>query len=224
MAISSVTRGAILEFPIYLFPTGNVSTRAIQFWYAVNFSGWAMSARHGDIHNLGPKFHVSIYLGLVRGNKDSNTLYSITSSTNRGSGSCLGDFKYELGEDRQFGSAPCIGYGTTEWDEKGHSAISHIFISHITLGVDSIQFRYNVGTVEPTMGQNSVANSTYICSITFGTNRAQYGPFGIKSRRSIFETFFKFDLGGDGQFGGFHGTADTRYLNSIGFYLKLRMT
>ncbi|CAA0834859.1 Protein RESTRICTED TEV MOVEMENT 1 [Striga hermonthica] len=52
-------------------------------------------------------------------------------------------------------------------------------------------------------------------SITFGTNRREYGPFG---KFENYDTIFDLRLGDDRQFGGFHGTADEKSVRSIGVY------
>ncbi|KAK4388377.1 UNVERIFIED_CONTAM: hypothetical protein Scaly_1035900 [Sesamum calycinum] len=60
-------------------------------------------------------------------------------------------------------------------------------------------------------------NNSHLCSITFGTNHGEYGPFG---RFNGHDKEFSFRLGENRQFGGFHGTADYNSVKSIGVYLK----
>lgn len=59
--------------------------------------------------------------------------------------------------------------------------------------------------------------ATYVTSITFGTNKATYGPFGSHESCDI---EFDFKFGTDASFGGFHGTTHIHYLESIGVYIK----
>ncbi|XP_019227648.1 PREDICTED: inactive protein RESTRICTED TEV MOVEMENT 1-like [Nicotiana attenuata] len=59
--------------------------------------------------------------------------------------------------------------------------------------------------------------ANYVTSITFGTNKATYGPFGSHESSDI---EFDFQFGTDGAFGGFHGTTHIHYLESIGVYIK----
>ncbi|GFP85257.1 inactive protein restricted tev movement 1 [Phtheirospermum japonicum] len=135
------------------------------------------------------------------------------------------------------------GFGN-KWDEKGHNQIVQIFICH-GYYVNSIQFQYaeNGNRVLSTRhGEGSNNNGSkldavklnypseyitwisgkknkingYLQSITFGTNRGEYGPFGQSPSCS---NEFTFRLG-ERQFGGFHGTADSLSVTSIGVYLK----
>ncbi|KAL3634655.1 hypothetical protein CASFOL_021709 [Castilleja foliolosa] len=126
------------------------------------------------------------------------------------------------------------------WDEKGHNQIVQIFISHYGEEINTIQFQYvenghmllsckrggddgyNFSVVKlnyPSEHITWISGSSFnncICSITFGTNNGQYGPFG-KSNANGKE--FKFQVG-DKQFGGFYGTTDHKVIKSIGVYLK----
>ncbi|GFP85259.1 inactive protein restricted tev movement 1 [Phtheirospermum japonicum] len=132
------------------------------------------------------------------------------------------------------------------WDEKGHNKIVQIFICHDD-EINSIQFQYvengNMALSDrhgnndgykfdvaklnyPTeyitwiSGHKSYHNNN-ICSITFGTNRGEYGPFGQSTN---YDKEFKFQVGEDRQFGGFHGTTDQKNVKSIGVYLKPNTT
>lgn len=60
--------------------------------------------------------------------------------------------------------------------------------------------------------------SGIIRSLTFITNKRTYGPFGGVAG-NIYSSF-EYKLGEDNKFAGFHGTAGTYYLNSIGVYMK----
>ncbi|KAG8372867.1 hypothetical protein BUALT_Bualt12G0111600 [Buddleja alternifolia] len=139
-------------------------------------------------------------------------------------------------------------YGNA-WDEKGKNKIVQIFVSH-GAGINSIQFQYaENGTLLLSGGHGSTSYDTpkfdvvklnypseYItwiscrtgysyydrlCSITFGTNHGQYGPFGQFNSTDKESTF---QLGENCQFGGFHGTSHHNGVTSIGVYLKPNTT
>ncbi|XP_010542768.1 PREDICTED: inactive protein RESTRICTED TEV MOVEMENT 1-like [Tarenaya hassleriana] len=58
----------------------------------------------------------------------------------------------------------------------------------------------------------------HVRMIKFSTNLAEYGPYG--GRRGYSQKGFAFGLGkSPRQFGGFHGSYDSRGLHSIGVYL-----
>ncbi|KAL3634656.1 hypothetical protein CASFOL_021710 [Castilleja foliolosa] len=141
----------------------------------------------------------------------------------------------------KIGPAGCINYGHI-WDAKGCDKIAQIFICHDN-EINSIQFQYvENGTMllSQTFGHNNGCNfdvvklnypteyitwisgsysSINLCSIRFGTNSGEYGPFG----QSDIGKEFKFRLG-ENQFGGFHGNANSKGLKSIGVYLKPNTT
>ncbi|KAM3337218.1 jacalin-related lectin 2-like isoform X1 [Capsicum galapagoense] len=58
-----------------------------------------------------------------------------------------------------------------------------------------------------------------LTSITFGTNKGTYGPYGSK-KNSPYEKEIKLEIGKDRSFGGFHGTKTDNCIESIGVYLK----
>uniref|UniRef100_A0A5B7CAJ3 Putative inactive protein RESTRICTED TEV MOVEMENT 1-like n=1 Tax=Davidia involucrata TaxID=16924 RepID=A0A5B7CAJ3_DAVIN len=66
-------------------------------------------------------------------------------------------------------------------------------------------------------GYTSYCGLNYVSSITFGTNRGTYGPFG-QAKES--DTFYDFDMGQDRPFGGFYGTTRDGRLESIGVYVR----
>ncbi|KAK6146232.1 hypothetical protein DH2020_020101 [Rehmannia glutinosa] len=111
------------------------------------------------------------------------------------------------------------------WDEKGHNKIVQIFVCHDD-EINSIQFQYSEngnlvlserhGTNDGYKFDVSYHNSN-LCSLTFGTNHGEYGPFG---QFTSHDKEFSFRLGDDRQFGGFHGNADNKTVKSIGVYLK----
>ncbi|CAA0834856.1 Protein RESTRICTED TEV MOVEMENT 1 [Striga hermonthica] len=130
------------------------------------------------------------------------------------------------------------------WDEKGQNKIVQIFICHGE-GIKSIQFQYadengklvvsdvhgkyngrnfdvvklGYPTEHITWVKGRIGGYLHIlCSITFGTNRGEYGPFGMSNNYATEE--FAFRLGDDRQFCGFHGTANESGVESIGVYLE----
>ncbi|XP_070047937.1 inactive protein RESTRICTED TEV MOVEMENT 1-like [Nicotiana tomentosiformis] len=63
--------------------------------------------------------------------------------------------------------------------------------------------------------------STGLRSIIFGTNKGSYGPYGsTRIHPSIPYKEFKFEIGDDRSFGGFHGTKHDTFIGSIGVYVK----
>ncbi|KAG5569075.1 hypothetical protein H5410_058841 [Solanum commersonii] len=60
----------------------------------------------------------------------------------------------------------------------------------------------------------------YLRSITFGTNKGTYGPYGMKNAVNLKLKEFNFQIGDDRSFGGFHGTKHGNYIESIGLYLN----
>ncbi|KAH0733715.1 hypothetical protein KY285_009422 [Solanum tuberosum] len=60
----------------------------------------------------------------------------------------------------------------------------------------------------------------YLRSITFGTNKGTYGPYGMKTAVNLKLKEFYFQIGDDRSFGGFHGTKHGNYIESIGVYLN----
>ncbi|XP_043714904.1 inactive protein RESTRICTED TEV MOVEMENT 1-like [Telopea speciosissima] len=129
------------------------------------------------------------------------------------------------------------------WDDKGQSMLTQIFISYDSKRVRSIQTAYLVGgkvqlsdkhggdgdmftTVKidyPSefligiSGYTGALWSDYIVrSLTFETNRRKLGPFGKEEG-----THFCIQMGAKQPvFGGFHGSSDSKYLFSIGVYVK----
>ncbi|KAG8372868.1 hypothetical protein BUALT_Bualt12G0111700 [Buddleja alternifolia] len=135
------------------------------------------------------------------------------------------------------------------WDEKGKNKIVQIFVSHEE-NISSIQFQYaengtlllsgRHGSPSTRTAKFDVVKLNYpseyitwiscrtgysyydrLCSITFGTNHGQYGPFGRFDSTDKESTF---RLGENCQFGGFHGTSDGNAVTSIGVYLKPNTT
>ncbi|KAH6795211.1 receptor kinase 1 [Perilla frutescens var. hirtella] len=132
------------------------------------------------------------------------------------------------------------------WDEKGHNEIVHIFVSHDDLGIISIQLQYAQNgslVLSERHGGNDISkfnvvkldypreyitwisgrrNKDGLCSITFGTNIGEHGPFG---RFGSYDKEFCFNLGEDRHhFGGFHGIVAYDRVHSIGVYIKLNTT
>ncbi|XP_042487596.1 protein RESTRICTED TEV MOVEMENT 1-like [Macadamia integrifolia] len=134
------------------------------------------------------------------------------------------------------------GLGTS-WDDKGQSMLTHIFISYDSKRVHSIQTAYILDgevqlsdrhggdglmfkTVEMDYpsefltgisgyGDNELGDCM-VKSLTFETNRRKFGPFGTEKG-----THFCIQMGTKLRlFGGFHGTSNSKYLYSIGVYVK----
>ncbi|KAM3326635.1 inactive protein RESTRICTED TEV MOVEMENT 1-like [Capsicum chacoense] len=142
-------------------------------------------------------------------------------------------------------------YGTTSWDAKGRGELAQIFVSYDDDTVCSLQFLYykNGKLVSTKHGYDdgrhvsfdsaildypsefltsisgsfhSVTNGAALSSITFGTNKASYGPFGDPSSTST--KHFNFQIGNQFSFGGFHGSVRSGFINSIGIYIKTSTT
>ncbi|KAF3649914.1 putative TMV resistance protein N-like [Capsicum annuum] len=60
----------------------------------------------------------------------------------------------------------------------------------------------------------------YLRSVTFGTNKGTYGPYGMKISVNYKVKEFNFPVGVDRTFGGFHGTEHGHSIESIGVYVK----
>ncbi|KAJ4963307.1 hypothetical protein NE237_023246 [Protea cynaroides] len=124
------------------------------------------------------------------------------------------------------------------WDEKGHSMLTHIFISYESTYIKSIQTSYildgkrkfNIkrggngdlfNTVEIDFPSEFLTGiSGYkadsvngLNSLTFETNKRNIGPFGQEKGKH-----FSIQMGSS--FGGFHGKSSVEYLCSIGAYVK----
>ncbi|KAF3646816.1 putative AT-rich interactive domain-containing protein 2-like isoform X1 [Capsicum annuum] len=124
-------------------------------------------------------------------------------------------------------------YGTTSWDAKGRGELAQIFVSYDHNSVYSLQFLFykNGKLVSEKHGFDdgrhvnfdsvildypsefltsisgsfhSITNGAALSSITFGTNKASYGPFGDPSSTST--KHFNFQIGNQFSFGGFHGS------------------
>ncbi|OIT30293.1 inactive protein restricted tev movement 1, partial [Nicotiana attenuata] len=138
---------------------------------------------------------------------------------------------------------PVGGNKGTVWDEKGKGQIAKIFISDDGPTVCSLQFLFVDngvfalselhGTVGPSKNFSAVvldypseyliwvkcaSNEGFLKSITFGTNKSSYGPYG--SNIPPCYTKFSFQIGEDRSFGGFHGTKYLNWIESIGIYVK----
>ncbi|OIT26259.1 inactive protein restricted tev movement 1, partial [Nicotiana attenuata] len=137
----------------------------------------------------------------------------------------------------------------TVWDEKGKSEIAKIFVSTSNNVVSSLQFVFvengqfvlsdrhgpeyksgfftNFNTVVldyPSEFLTSISGSYYkngLRSITFGTNKGSYGPYGGDKPYSVSRyKEFKFQIGDDRSFAGFHGIKFDSWIVSIGVYVK----
>ncbi|XP_055814661.1 inactive protein RESTRICTED TEV MOVEMENT 1-like [Solanum dulcamara] len=67
----------------------------------------------------------------------------------------------------------------------------------------------------------SFCTSIYLRSITFGTNKGTYGPYGMKTCVNYKVKELNLQIGDDDRtFGGFHGTKYGDSIESIGVYVK----
>ncbi|KAL7595301.1 inactive protein RESTRICTED TEV MOVEMENT 1-like [Lactuca sativa] len=136
---------------------------------------------------------------------------------------------------------PKIIKGTT-WDEGGKTKIMQILISYGKHTVYSIQFVYAVnGKTLPSEIHGKPCGSKFdivtfddpeeyltflsgqygikkLNSITFGTNKTRYGPFGSTLKSSDPQFVYKFIPAFS--FGGFHGSVYKTCLCSIGVYVR----
>lgn len=79
-----------------------------------------------------------------------------------------------------------------------------------------VKFNYPSKYLICVSGTNCIIYGT-LTSITFVTNMGINGPFRNPSEN---DTKFYYHLGQEGQFGGFHGTADDLCVRSFGIYFK----
>ncbi|KAG8372863.1 hypothetical protein BUALT_Bualt12G0111200 [Buddleja alternifolia] len=124
-----------------------------------------------------------------------------------------------------------------QYAENGTLVLSgrHGSTSYDTPKFDVVELNYPSEYITWISGHTGSTTSYYsddrLCSITFGTNHGQYGPFGRFNssgfgRSNSFDKEFTFRLGGNChcQFGGFYGTSDGNAVTSIGVYLKPNTT
>ncbi|KAD3640371.1 hypothetical protein R6Q59_003198 [Mikania micrantha] len=132
------------------------------------------------------------------------------------------------------------------WDEKGFSKIVDILVSHQQDCINSIKFTYDFNREivhSQTHGQpnglkfdmvefdyhsewltslSGEYKNGRLASITFGTNKKTYGPFGRTGSRSsssgLYDEFeYKFN---PLRFGGLHGSVCDGSVYAIGVYVK----
>ncbi|OIT21534.1 PREDICTED: inactive protein RESTRICTED TEV MOVEMENT 1-like [Nicotiana attenuata] len=140
---------------------------------------------------------------------------------------------------------PVGGKNGTVWDEKGRGEIAKIFLSTGPDFVLSLQFlyvengqfvlsdrygahhNYTFATVVldyPSEFITWISGTYYtngLRSITFGTNKSSYGPYGRNTVNPLAPYFsFSFQIGDDRSFDGFHGTKTDAFIESIGVYMK----
>ncbi|KAL8486125.1 hypothetical protein ACS0TY_023008 [Phlomoides rotata] len=135
------------------------------------------------------------------------------------------------------------------WDGKGHGNIVQIFVSHEEK-INSIQYQYVEneklmmsplhGNIDGykydavkldypaeyitwIRGYTSTKNyyGSGLCSVTFGTNLSEYGPFGKYPAGEHQEFSVKL---GVNRFFGFHGNFNDGFMSSLGVYMKLNTT
>ncbi|XP_055813597.1 inactive protein RESTRICTED TEV MOVEMENT 1-like [Solanum dulcamara] len=133
----------------------------------------------------------------------------------------------------------------TRWDEKGRDEVAQIFVSYTYDTVYSLQFLFYendklvmsnkhgnnkcevfcaVTFDYPTEFLTSISGSfrkshgsTILNSISFGTNKGSYGPFGTPSDNA---NKFTFQIGNYPSFGGFYGSKSSCGIDSLGIYMK----
>ncbi|KAF7146489.1 hypothetical protein RHSIM_Rhsim04G0236000 [Rhododendron simsii] len=79
------------------------------------------------------------------------------------------------------------------------------------------EFITGISGIRGCHGTASIFCDEHILSITFTTNKRTYGPFGGPGGG---DSAFRYQLGPDRPFGGFHGYSSGRYLEAIGLYVK----
>ncbi|XP_043714903.1 inactive protein RESTRICTED TEV MOVEMENT 1-like [Telopea speciosissima] len=127
-----------------------------------------------------------------------------------------------------------------QWDEKGQSMLTQIFISYDSSRIKSIQTAYILDeklqlsdkhggdgdtfeTVEidyPSEFLTGISGYTSkidwgVQAVMFETNKRKIGPFGKEEGNH-----FYIRMGTKQFFGGFHGSSGSDYLYSIGVYVK----
>ncbi|XP_058212662.1 inactive protein RESTRICTED TEV MOVEMENT 1-like [Rhododendron vialii] len=140
------------------------------------------------------------------------------------------------------------GRGIGPWDDGGKEKLVQIFVAHGD-SIDSLQYLYvdqngnlvlsashgcTFGTskfdlvkldypsefitgISGCYGSIGSNTNKKILSITFTTNNRTYGPFGGRGGEN--DSAFRYQLGLDRSFGGFHGYSGN-YLSAIGLYVK----
>lgn len=85
-------------------------------------------------------------------------------------------------------------------------------------------FFYNKGLDYPSEFLTWVRGAylgNFLRSITFGTNKSSYGPYGRNTVNPLAPYYtFSFQIGNDRSFDGFHGTKTDTFIESIGVYMK----
>ncbi|KAG6759781.1 hypothetical protein POTOM_036270 [Populus tomentosa] len=145
----------------------------------------------------------------------------------------------------QAGSNLCYSDPVFDWDHKGRTEISHIYISHDFRVIRFIEFQYVeesgvLSKLSPTLLEKNSFGSGFIVvkldypheflkgisgrggignvnSLTFTTNRGTYGPFG---RKEEYGPEFDFQTGDKPLFAGLHGSFDNEGLKTIGIYVN----
>ncbi|KAF3582109.1 hypothetical protein DY000_02035945 [Brassica cretica] len=133
----------------------------------------------------------------------------------------------------------------SRWDEKGHTMISHIFVSFSEF-ITCVQFGYlkdgalvlsqTFGFSEGSFRTVKLAQDEYITglsgvvekmggiiNLTFHTNRGKHGPIGRSSDgcgRSCSTIEIDPAISDRSEFSGFFGTYNSHYLSAIGIYVS----
>ncbi|KAI8561823.1 hypothetical protein RHMOL_Rhmol04G0371400 [Rhododendron molle] len=110
-------------------------------------------------------------------------------------------------------------------DENGNLVLSasHGTAGSATYKFDVVKLDYPsefITGISGCHGQYEANGCKQILSITFTTNNRTYGPFGGPGVGCKYDSAFRYQLGLDRPFGGFHGYSSSRYLEAIGLYVK----
>ncbi|KAL8486124.1 hypothetical protein ACS0TY_023006 [Phlomoides rotata] len=106
-------------------------------------------------------------------------------------------------------------------DVNGKLMLSELHGNLYGNGFDVVKLNYPEEYITWIRGYTKYYNKK-LCSITFGTNLGDYGPFGTYSPAKDNE--FSVRLGQNRQFYGFHGSSTKYFVCSIGAYMKPNMT
>ncbi|PHU21740.1 hypothetical protein BC332_06847 [Capsicum chinense] len=104
-------------------------------------------------------------------------------------------------------------------NENGKLVLSNKYGSHEYKSFCAVTFDYPIAFLTSISGsfQARVKFGSTLSSISFGTNKGSYGPFGTPSAR---DSKFIFQIGNYPSFGGFHGGTNGCGIGSIGVYIK----
>ncbi|KAK1436339.1 hypothetical protein QVD17_02118 [Tagetes erecta] len=144
----------------------------------------------------------------------------------------------------KLGTKPMQG---SNWDERGKSNVAQILITHQKTMINSIQFVYRShkgvshskiygepdglnfdlltfdDSVEYLTSVAGVCGDDGLASISFGTNKRSFGPFGAIGTYDTFKFVLKeftYNFEHEGSFQGFHGSVKNSRVFAIGIYVQ----